>query len=1715
MNPTHRSSAGHTFKRLLAGTLIASQSLLTFPIQTLIAGRQDQSRRVSDPPAVRVNKTKPTRGVPSEVPVLSTVPTTREISETRLLPEPLRPVGTPTDADNVALAAVLRVLPQQPTAERWSRITQHMAARPESPWHPSLLLNAGLLLLRDGYQTRAASLFKSAWNLARHDGSAAGIAVADRAIGQLLTLEARQGHEQTLAELLQDVGARELTGAATEQLSGAKQALAVMRHAPEEVFRCGPYALAQLMAAVRGTRETRVMMTRTGPRGISLKGLSELAARNGFPVVPVRRQTGDALPVPAVVHFKSDHFATLVRREGNRYLVKDATDQDGDLWYIDAALQEELSGAALVLADAMPAGWQAMSPVQAAEVWGRGDASAPPPPPGPSSPGSPPCDCGGGGGGAGMASYQVHLLEVSLHLFDTPVGYTPAVGPPVLFRLDYNQRESTQPQTFLYSNLGQRWTFDWISYVKDDPANANASVTVFRRGGGEDVFTGFNAGTGAFAQNTRERLQLVRTGASPITYELRRPDGSRDVFTQSDASTVYPRRVFMTESYDPQGNALTFTYDAQLRLQGVTDAVGQVTTLTYGLPQDIWKITAITDPFGRTATMTYDAAGRLARVTDVIQLWSQFTYATDGFITSLSTPYGTSRFTKTDTGPDRRVDMTDPMGGQERIEFHVWETAPGLNSDPAGTVPTVAGVTFLNDYLKFRNTLYWDRKAMADAPGDRSKAHLYHWLHAKGNSSQAVSILESEKPALENRIWYLYANQETAYYEGDGRQPTITARVLDDGSTQVHKAEFNQWGQATKRIDPLGRETVFEYAANGVDLLTVKQKNGAGYDLLETRTWNSDHEPLTVIDAAGQTTTYTYTTAGLVQTVTNAKTETTTYAYNTSNQLTGVTGPVTGATSTFTYDGYGRLRTTTDADSYTVTTDYDAFDRPVQATYPDGTTEQTQYRFLDVARRKDRMGRWTSFTYDALRRQTSVRDPLGRVLQQEWCTCGSLNALIDPNGNRTSWDRDVQGRVTKETRANGSFTTYVYETTTSRLKKVTDPKLQDTNYTYSADDKLQQTTYTNAVIATPSVSFTYDTVYGRVATMLDGTGTTAYAYHAVTAPPALGATQLASVDGPLTNDTIAYAYDELGRVTTRAINGSANIVTWGFDSLGRTSSEANVLGTFAYTYDGPTGRVATVTYPNSQTSTYSYFGNSADRRLQTIHHKYPNGTTLSKFDYTYDVGGNIVTWRQQADSTAVLWSYGYDTADQLTRAVKASTDPTPAVLKRYAYVYDPAGNRTVEQIDDAVMGATHDNVNRIVSQQSSGALRLEGTVNELATVTVGGKPLEVSGANRFTGSIPIASGTTPFTVTAKDASGNMASQAFEVDSTAAGKAFTFDANGSMTSDGTRSLEWDVRKRLTAMVSGNHRTEFEYDGLDRRVRTSDRVDGVLVGSVLTVWCGTEICEERDESAAISRVFSLGEQNAGQQQLFVRDHLASVRAVTDDTGAIVSRADYDPYGRQTMVSGSAPPQGFAGHRPLSSEEFLLSLYRVYAPDYGRWLSRDPLFVSPEAQASSAFEGHYLYVKNRPVRYIDKLGLVTWNCDYQLSGAAEGKAAALLFATCTSECVGGKQVIASVSGSAVGAGAGPLPISFVWSSIKLTDRSSIPDAGNLQGKFIYFSAGGALWKGFSFTNMTLGSATNFGSGWQGFGSQTGLDLGAEFIGGSCAVTRARTTQCKGCCK
>jgi len=610
----------------------------------------------------------------------------------------------------------------------------------------------------------------------------------------------------------------------------------------------------------------------------------------------------------------------------------------------------------------------------------------------------------------------------------------------------------------------------------------------------------------------------------------------------------------------------------------------------------------------------------------------------------------------------------------------------------------------------------------------------------------------------------------------------------------------------------------------------------------------------------------------------------------------------------------------------------------------------------------------TRYYCDALRRLVATRDPLGRVIGQEWCACGSLDALLDANGHRTRWERDLEGRVTREVRADdvtATTYTYTYGSASGRLATMTDPKGQVTTYTYALDNAILSTVYTNAQMATPSVTYTYDAQYGRVATMTDGTGVTTYTYHPAGVP---GAGQVAAVDGPLTDDTITYSYDQLGRVTTRAINGAANAVTWAFDALGRVTSETNVLGTFSYTYDGVSGRVAAVTYPNGQTSAYTYLDNTHDRRLGTIHHKYPSGDTLSRFDYTYDVVGNILTWRQQADTTAVMWGYGYDVADQLTWAVEKTTDPVPTVIKSYTYGYDPAGNRTTEQIDDQVTGATYDMLNRLVSQQPAGAMVVEGTVSEPASLTVQGKPVFVAADGRFSTTTPFLDGTNTLTLTATDASGNATSNQYEVDSTGAGRTFTYDANGNLTSDGTRGFEWDAKNQLVGISYGSYRSEFTYDGLQQRVRIIEAEGAIVDTDTRVLWCGTAICEERASNGATvtRRAFAQSEQTSSSFQFLATDHLDSVRVVTNNTGALLAGYAFDPWGRRTVMTGAdVTTVGFTGHRSQARSGVQLTLYRAYDPELGRWLSEDPIRFS-------AGPNYYAYVEGRTTISRDDVGL-----------------------------------------------------------------------------------------------------------------------------------------------
>jgi RHS repeat-associated protein len=1605
---------------LVAVGLTVLQAAPTF---ALAAQEKDRSRQPAPPAAAKVvpNRTAPHVIAPPTAPRFSSPPTDAEFFRVRVFDEPLMPLPGPrVAAEDSALANAILARARAGASEDISAFEGFLTKYPDSRWKGALLLDMGIVYRRTGYITRALDAWEQAWGVLKDETDLRLRALADRAVGELAELSSRLGRYDRLERLFSEIEGRDVRGPAGEKIVAAREGFAVMQTEPERAFLCGPFGLDRILASTRPgyVRDRKIADAKSTRQGTSMRQMLELAKSVGLKMQIAKREPGAPVIVPALVHWNAGHFAAMVQEKDGRLLIQDPTFGD-NLWISKAAFDDQASGYFLVPVAILPAGWTAVPASGGDAVWGKGIVGS-------GNEQFQGCTMSNGGTGSSgnnsasgnnnastgtgscngcptnlyMAGYTVNLLLVNLHISDAPVGYAPPVGPSMLFQLAYNQREVFQPQVPAYSNLGPKWTFDWFSFIEDNPANLSQDVNIYLRQGGQESYGGFSPSNGTSGVHYRSRAVLVRTSAS--TYERRLANGAVETFAQADGGVGYPRRVYLTQYSDPQGNHISYTYSYEptsggLRLTSATDAIGQVTTLSYDHPDPL-KITKVTDPFGRFATFGYDGSGRLSRITDVIGIASEFAYGPNDFITSLTTPYGTTQFETGQQGANRWLQATDPVGGEERFEFlgvtdQIPFSEPVAPSGMAGS----GLMGYFNGWLTARNTFYWDKLSMAAVPTkDYTKAHIYHWLHSGANQNVASGILESEKLPLEGRIWYNYPGQTWTNFEGTAATPSEIGRVLDDGMTQLYKYEYNSRGKPIKETDPVGRETVYVYGTNnvpdpdpvtgtGIDLLQVKQKNGGSYDVLASYTYNAQHLPLTHIDAGGQTTTFTYNAQGQIATVTTppragiTENRTTTYTYDTNGYLQSIAGPAAGSTRAYTYDAYGRVRTTTNSDGYTVTYDYDALDRQTKATYPDGTYEETVYNRLDPEKRRDRLGRWGETFYDALRRPVAMRDPLGRTTTQQWCTCGSLDKTIDSNGNATSWGRDLQGRMTSETRADGAQWNYVYENTTSRLKQVTDAKSQTATFDYFLDNHAKQITYTNATTPTPTVSFTFDTIYDRIASVMDGTGATTYAYYPVTGSPSVSALRLASLDGPLTNDTVVYTYDELGRLASRGATGY--VTNHSYDSLGRRTTVATPVGSYNYAFDGVTSRPLTVTYPNGQSANYTYFGNSGNRLVQEIKHLAPGGAILSKNNYTYDAAFEIKTWTQQVGANpANVYELSHDNADQLTAATLKTTDPTPTILKRYAYNYDKAGNRDAEQVDDSVLSGTYNSRNQLTSRQPGGALLFRGTVNEPATVTVGGKPATVDASNKFQGAVTVPSGTSNVVVTATDPSGNLRTNTYQVGASGTTTGYTYDANGNLTAAGSRTFEWDARNQLAAVILGTRRTEYTYDWAGRRVRVLEKDGATVLSDRRYVWGDSLLLEERDgvSGSVLKRFYESVTDEAGTLYFETRDHQGNVREVTDGSGGLVARYDYDPYGRLTQTSGTRLAlfsytgqwleQGASG-APQAGLYYYRARY--YDPETARFLSEDPA----RSRSSPTL---YAYVGNNPTNRVDPTGLQAVKCN-----------------------------------------------------------------------------------------------------------------------------------------
>ena len=304
----------------------------------------------------------------------------------------------------------------------------------------------------------------------------------------------------------------------------------------------------------------------------------------------------------------------------------------------------------------------------------------------------------------------------------------------------------------------------------------------------------------------------------------------------------------------------------------------------------------------------------------------------------------------------------------------------------------------------------------------------HHQIVKEISNTGVVTTIGRDEYGTITRIDFGDGTTETITPGAWGEPAQITGR---DGLTTEY--EVDAAGMVTAVTDPLGVVTRFEYdwRVTGIVPKATITPNG----LTHTTECDNAGRPIASTDPAGRRSSVTRDVRGLVTEVIDPVGNVTTVEYSPEGWVTRVVNP-DGSERSATYDGEGNLTQTINETGATTTTRYTVFDKvsdvtlpnggitrytyntqmePITVTNADGHTWQLHYD-LDgsIVQEVDYNGLITQShtTPDKLRLDvttgagtvTTMFDPYGRMTE-----------TFDGQGNTTTYQRDVLGKITKVT----------------------------------------------------------------------------------------------------------------------------------------------------------------------------------------------------------------------------------------------------------------------------------------------------------------------------------------------------------------------------------------------------------------------------------------------------------------------------------------------------------------------------------------------------------------------------------------------------------------------------------------------------------------------------------------------------------------------------
>jgi RHS repeat-associated protein len=621
----------------------------------------------------------------------------------------------------------------------------------------------------------------------------------------------------------------------------------------------------------------------------------------------------------------------------------------------------------------------------------------------------------------------------------------------------------------------------------------------------------------------------------------------------------------------------------------------------------------------------------------------------------------------------------------------------------------------------------------------------------------------------------------------------------------------------------------------------------------------------------------------------------------------------------YSYDVYGRLARVTHADNTAIFYSYDNAD--------DLSGVQDE-RHTSVN---------TVYDYDAARRLSKVTQTLGSgtvVTSYGYDTADDLTSVTDPNGNVTTYNYDDFGRLLQQNSAVTGSTTYSYDAA-GNLTSTTDANGATTSRTYDAAGRILTAVSTCTGSDTEQVTWTYDDPspakfgIGRLASMTDPSGSTAYAYER---------------RGLLRNED-------------RMIGTWSSATPYAYDANGNRTR----MGTLYYTYDAadrpssvtrrdcPTCQalpiVTSASYLPFGPETQIVFGNgtqqtkSYDSRYRITENKLtgPGAATIADYTYVPDAAGNITSIHDVTDGSFDR-SFGYDDLNRLTTA-----NTGIALWGTGSYAYDCMGNIVSTTVGDYnAMFTFAGTTSRLVSATQGGtssAVDSDAVGNEVNGFYSSGVELE-AGAGRITWS-------------RRYSCRNLLKEVVGPPVTRTG----------------------VRCPPNCYTPAPPHYAYAYDGRGVRVH----VDGeAAIDYVYTPELHLRLMHDAADTKEFAWFNGHPVAQISQQSLVTRftftDHLGTPLLQTDSAAQVAWRAEYEPYGRLYQLrAGSSeeeqplrlPGQEIAAHNAVGSDEHY-NIFRWYRAGWGRYTQPDPMGLVGGPNL-------FAYALGNPVRVADPYGLI----------------------------------------------------------------------------------------------------------------------------------------------